>query len=127
MARDPAGIYSYPPGIEGVPDQTIESGDYNAFLFDVQADLNLPRPISAGGTGATTAQDALTNLGGELAGQLVTNYNTFPFAAGSFHSAGGATGEPVTGHNFIGICYATDNSNMVLEARDESDTTVPGR
>jgi hypothetical protein len=128
MARDPAGTYSYPPGIEGHPDATIESGDYNSFLFDVQQDLNLPRPIVAGGTGATTAQGALANLGGELAAQAVTNYNTFPFVAGSFYSVAGATGEPVTSHNFIGICYVgVDASSMVLEARDESDTVVPGR
>ena len=128
MARDPAGTYSYPPGVEGHPDATIESGDYNAFLLDVQADLNFPRPISSGGTNATTAQGALTNLGGELASQVVTNYNSFPFSSGSFYSMAGATGEPVAGHNFIGICYVgADTSNMVIQARDESDTQVPGR
>ena len=128
MARDPAGTYSYPAGTEGHPDATIESGDYNAFILDVQADLNFPRPISSGGTNATTAQGALANLGGELAAQVVTNYNSFPFSSGSFYSMAGATGEPVTGHNFIGICYVgVDANNMVLQARDESDTQVPGR
>jgi hypothetical protein len=93
MARDPAGTYSYPPGIEGVPDQTIDSNDYNAFLHDVQSDLNFPRPITSGGTGATSATAAMTNLNGEIAKQLVDNYDMFPFAPGSFYSIGGATAE----------------------------------
>jgi hypothetical protein len=127
MARDPAGTYSYPAGIEGVPDQTIDSNDYNAFLHDVQTDLNFPRPITSGGTGARSANEAMTNLSGEIAKQLVDNYDMFPFSPGSFYSIGGATAEPVAGHNFIGICYMKDADNIVLEARDESDTTKPGR
>ena len=130
MARDPAGTYSYPPGIEGAPDQTIDSSDYNAFLFDIQADLNYPRPITSGGTGAINAIDAMTNLGGELAKQTIVNYDMDPFYPGSFYSASSATGTPVSpglSHAFIGICYATDNNNMVIEARDESDTALPGR
>lgn len=37
--------------------------DLNIPLADIEADLNLPRPIVAGGTGATTASGALVNLG----------------------------------------------------------------
>jgi hypothetical protein len=58
-----AGIYSRPTGIDAVPNNTIDSGKYNSNVGDVEADLNLPRPIIAGGTGATNATDALINLG----------------------------------------------------------------
>jgi hypothetical protein len=58
-----AGIYSRPTGIDAVPNNTIDSGKYNSNVADVEADLNLPRPIIAGGTGAVNATDALTNLG----------------------------------------------------------------
>ena len=44
-------------------DTTIESTKYNANVADVETDLNAPRPIVAGGTGATNAADAATNLG----------------------------------------------------------------
>ena len=128
MSRDPAGTYTYPPGIEGVPDQTIYSNEYNSFLLDVQQDLNYPRPIVSGGTGANNARDAMINLSGEIADQVVDNYNSFPFLSGSFYSDN-ATGHgaPVDGHAFIGICYMKDDDNIVLEARDESDATSVGR
>ena len=53
-----ADIYSRPAGIDAIPNQTIESVDYNINVADVEADLNLPRPIVAGGTGASTASGA---------------------------------------------------------------------
>jgi hypothetical protein len=128
MPRDPAGTYSYPHGIEGVPDQVVDSNDYNSFLLDVQLDLNFPRPVIAGGTGATSLAEAMANLKGEVTQQVVDNYASFPFVSGSFYSpAVTNNGSPVSGHAFIGICYATDANNMVIEARDESDTSVPGR
>lgn len=52
---------------------------YNGFTRDVEADLNLPRPIVAGGTGATSAAGAAENLevlpisGGTLTGNLEIN------------------------------------------------------
>lgn len=87
-------------------------------MHDVESDLNAPRPIVAGGTGATSARGALIALGGEIADQLVTNYDTFQFLSGSFQSNPGTTGEPVAGHTFVGTVVVHDPSNMVLEARD---------
>ena len=63
MPRDGSGIYSTPPGTHGTPNTTILSANYNSNVDDVAADLNTPRPIVAGGTGATTAAGALTALG----------------------------------------------------------------
>jgi hypothetical protein len=134
MPQDGSGNYQYPLGTRGVPDETIESAAYNNFLDDlVGNDLNTPRPIHRGGTGATTADAALVTLGAEKAAQLVTNYDTHVWFPGSFRSAGSATGGPVDGHAFAGIAYINEalaspptNANVTVSARDTNDTTVPG-
>lgn len=64
MPRNGSGIYSTPPGTDGIPDNTIASTPYNFNVHDVESDLNFPRPIVAGGTGSSTAAGALANLGG---------------------------------------------------------------
>ena len=79
MPRNVSGIYAIPPGTEGFPDTTIESEKYNDYIHDVEKDLNDPRPIVAGGTGANNADGALANLGGEKSSQTVTNYDTHLF------------------------------------------------
>jgi microcystin-dependent protein len=127
MPRDGSGNYNVPSGTYGVEDSTIESARYNAFVDDVAQDLNHPRPIVAGGTGATSADDAMTNLGGELAEQTIVNYDSDLFFPGSFYSAGTATSAPVAGHAFSGICYLTDNNNIFVEARDQDEGVQPGR
>jgi len=121
MPRDGLSQYAPPPGTNGVTNYTIESTKYNGFVADVTQDLNLPRPIVAGGTGANNAHDAMIALSGEIALQAVTNYDTFPFVSGSFYSNAGATSEPVAGHNFTGICYVNGNpAYVVVQARDTS-------
>jgi hypothetical protein len=57
------GIYSEPAGTKGVSGNTIQSVPYNAFIDDLVADANAARPVTAGGTGATTASGARTTLG----------------------------------------------------------------
>lgn len=62
MPRDGSGVFSPPAGTTATPNTPIESAKYNAFVADLTNDLNLARPIVAGGTGATTksgAQQAL--------------------------------------------------------------------
>lgn len=62
MPRNGSGVYSAPAGTTATPNTKIESAKYNAFVADLTNDLNLARPIVAGGTGATTksgAQQAL--------------------------------------------------------------------
>lgn len=63
MPRNGSGIYSKPSGTTAVPGQTILSDRYNEQVDDMVQDLNLARPITAGGTGATTAQAARSALG----------------------------------------------------------------
>ena len=136
MPRNGSHIYTQP--FDDVdPDTTIESAVYNGFTRDIEFDLNQPRPIIAGGTGASSADEALQNLNGEKAAQLVTDFNTHLWVPGSFrHTANVAdVGAPVINHAFAGVCYINDalptgglpptNENVVVEARDLSTTTVP--
>lgn len=125
MPRDGSSIYSVPPGTEGIANHTIESLPYNIFLQDLTNDLNFPRPIVMGGTGANNATDAANNLGAEKARQVVTNFDSHQFISGSFYCATTAIGSPVAGHRFIGVVAQQDNNNMVLVATDLDATPQP--
>ena len=134
MPRDGSGIYHTPPGTDGVPDTTIDSAKYNTNVHDVETDLNTPRPIVAGGTGASDQAGALFNMSGEEAAQVVTNWDSMVWVPGSFYAASSATGTaPANGHAFAGICYINEplanpptNQNLVVEARDlDAALTVP--
>ena len=57
------GVYAPPAGTKATPNTTIQSSPYNSFVDDLTADANGARPITAGGTGATNATQARTNLG----------------------------------------------------------------
>lgn len=65
------GVYNAPAGTKGVPNTTIQSAPYNALVDDLVLDANGARPITAGGTGATNATDARTNLGALAAADLL--------------------------------------------------------
>jgi hypothetical protein len=121
MPRDGSNIYHRPPGTDAVPDTTIESTKYNSNVADVEQDLNVPRPIVAGGTGAANAHDAMIALSGEIANQVVTNYDTHPFVAGSLWSAPGATAGPPSGGTttdyFSGIYYEAGTGSRFVEVR----------
>ena len=63
MARSPGGVYSLPPGSTITNGDTSDATDVNTPLQDLETDMNTPRPIVAGGTGASSAASARTNLG----------------------------------------------------------------
>lgn len=63
MPRSGGGVMSWPSGTDAVTGTTISGTNYNGFLADLLADLNAARPVVVGGTGATTAAAARTNLG----------------------------------------------------------------
>lgn len=63
MSRNGAGLYSLPAGSTVTNGDTSDAIDINTPLADIATDLNTPRPVVAGGTGASTAAGALVNLG----------------------------------------------------------------
>ena len=63
MSRNGSDLYSKPVGTTAVSGAAISSAKYNELLDDIAADLNLPRPIVAGGSGGATPAAARTNLG----------------------------------------------------------------
>ena len=71
MSRNGSGIYSIPPGSAAVDDTIIDPVAFNTLISDLETDANTARPIVAGGTGATTAAAARTNLGATAVGASV--------------------------------------------------------
>ena len=70
MSRSESGVYSLPSGSTAPwavsssgGAQTIGSSKFNEIMNDLVTDANAARPITAGGTGATTAAAARTALG----------------------------------------------------------------
>jgi len=118
MPRNGSGVYShpFPDVVEGT---TIESAVFNGNTSDVEQDLNTPRPIVAGGTGANNAHDAMIALSGEIAKQgPVDNFDMFPFVNGSWYCNSSATAAPTTSV-FTGIYYEHANPAFaIVEARD---------
>lgn len=62
MPRNASNVYSKPAGTTFTPSTVIESAKVNEVIDDIAADLNIARPITAGGTGASTAAGARTAL-----------------------------------------------------------------
>jgi hypothetical protein len=84
MPRNGSGVYSKAAGSTAQTLTTISSTSYNATIDDLVDDANTARPIVAGGTGATTAAGARTNLG---LGSLDTTYLKRIEAEGTIASA----------------------------------------
>lgn len=65
MPRDNNGLYYHPVNTEAVSGEPATASQFNATRDAIKDDLNTPRPIKFGGTGATTAAAALTALGAQ--------------------------------------------------------------
>ena len=63
MSRNGSNIYSKPAGTTAISGTDIESAKFNELMDDIAGDLNLARPVVAGGTGASTPAAARVNLG----------------------------------------------------------------
>lgn len=72
LARNASDVYSLPAGSTVTDGTIILASQHNTPLNDIAADLNLARPIVAGGTAGTTIAEALTNLKLSTAPRRVT-------------------------------------------------------
>ena len=63
MARNGAGVYSLPAGSTVANGDLSDASDINTPIADIAADLNVARPIVAGGTASSSAAGALVNFG----------------------------------------------------------------
>lgn len=81
MPRDGANIFTKPAGTTAVSGTTIESAKYNSTIDDLVADANLPRPIIAGGTGASTLTGLLATLGGQPLDAALTSIAGLTYVA----------------------------------------------
>jgi hypothetical protein len=125
MPRDGSGTYTLPfPPV--VTNTTISSAVENGTDADIAQDLNTPRPLVAGGTGASTPDGALDSLSAEKFKQVVSNWDATAWRAGSYYAAATATGTaPVSGHAFAGTVYYANASDFVLHATDLTDPINP--
>jgi hypothetical protein len=71
MSRNGSGVYSLPAGSTAVDNTIIDPVVFNTLISDLETDANTARPVVAGGTGATTAAAARTNLGATAVGASV--------------------------------------------------------
>lgn len=81
MPRNGSGVMSKPAGTTAVANTTIESAKFNQVVDDIIQDLNDARPVSAGGTGGTSAAAARSNLGTDASVVLAsksTGYSAVP-------------------------------------------------
>lgn len=99
MPRDGSGVYSA-DWVNAAPNTTIESSKQNAMVADLVTDANAARPITAGGTAATTAAGARDALGLEIGSDIPS------FAAVS------------------GLLYGLTLSNNVTDATNDIDIAV---
>jgi len=62
MSRNGSGVYSLPAGSTAVTGDVASASVHNTPLSDLEADMNVARPIVAGGTGATSRTAARQGL-----------------------------------------------------------------
>jgi hypothetical protein len=132
IPRSGSGTYSFPAGSVAVPNTPISSVAHNAILTDLQADLNAARPVSAGGTGATSPASAFEALSPMTArGDLVTRGATVSQrlaigAAGTVLGSDGTDAAWKTGANIWSDIAqpATETAAGTLEVATEAENAA---
>ncbi len=101
MARNGSGVYSAPAGTEAVSLDPISSTKLNTLVADLVADANLARPISVGGTGASSASAARTALGLEIGADVLAYDSHLGSATDAAKSFIGDTAMPTVGDSGV--------------------------
>lgn len=112
MSRDGSGVMSWPSGGLAISGQPVSSTAYNAFRADLLDDLNTPRPITMGGTGAATAAAARTALGAMAADATLTALASILTATGKIPYA--------TGVDTVSEADSQAYGRSLLNAADEA-------
>lgn len=129
------GVYSLPAGSSFTPNTTIESSKVNAMTADIEADLNVARPILAGGTGATTAvgaNDGLNTTSSNIASASTTDLSTMTGVVGTVTGTTTITafGTVASGPErvliFAGILILTHNATSLILPGAANITTAAG-
>lgn len=119
MSRNGSGVYSLPAGSTVTNGDTSDATDINTPLQDLETDANTARPIVAGGTGATSASAARTNLGvgdaSDVTHASLTLDSTLPAITLDDSNTS-------TTHNKVAIQYNAEALRFQL--RDNSDAGV---
>lgn len=116
MARNGSGVYSLPVGYEATSGATATAAQHNDPLEDLQNDANTARPVVAGGTGATNAADARTNLGVTTVISNISDGTTAitpNLGVGTKYDGTALTGRPLTNgeSNTLGKGFNTTDYN----------------
>lgn len=115
MPRDGSGVYNAPAGTTASPNTTIESSKYNALVADLVSDANAARPVTAGGTGATTAVGAMD--------ELHTKATDIASASTTDLSAATGTYVNITGTNTI-TSFGTADAGVIRFVRFQNGLTI---
>lgn len=91
MPRNGSGVYSKPTGTAAVTGQTITAAQFNDTVDDLVTDANTARPVSAGGTGATSAAGARAALDAQQINALLTAIAGLTPTDGGFLVGDGST------------------------------------
>lgn len=117
------GVYTPPAGTKATANTTILSAPYNSFVDDLTADANAARPITAGGTGATSASAARTAIGADNASNLTTGTLANARLAGDYSFANLALSGGITTNGGIKTDTITTNTSqqVVINAGESAD------
>lgn len=129
MPRNVSGVYSLPAGLPTNGETSNATDDIRTPFGDLETDMNTARPIVAGGTGATSASGARTNLGlGSMATQAASGVAITGGAidgtalGGTTPAAGAFTTLSATGATSVAALEASGVLSVASEIQHVGDT-----
>ncbi|MGB1254073.1 MAG: hypothetical protein ACPG8W_25915 [Candidatus Promineifilaceae bacterium] len=111
MPRNGSDVYSLPPNTAAVTGDPISSAKFNSLTQDLETDQNTARPVKAGGTGATTAAAARSNL------EIKEQFSTIALLVAATNLTVGDIQHTVDGQTWdiVAASTYTANSNTVYD------------